>query len=376
MYCKKDFRNVVHNMKRWQTIWLTTLRRVRRWLTLPRTLRVTGTGWRFIGLTLIVGFAAMNTANNLLYLVFGCMLSFITASGILSELMLRKVALNRTFPKHLFAQTAFPVMVTLTNAKRFIASFSLLFEDFSQGAKPETTYVLKVPARQAVTVTYRLTFPQRGEHRPGRMRLSTRYPFGLFHKSATFVETDDTLLVYPQVQRLSPAERPHPAAHSGEFESPKQGRGLEIYGIRDYVPGDSSGRIHWKSTAKLARLMTKEFHDDQRKRVSVVLDLSIPDKPLPANFAQDAERAISRAASYIAYFVQNHFQLQLITPQQRTPFDAGQRHLFVLLRLLALFQPQPDTGHKRPLQQLRRGDRANTLQVRVGIEPSLPQVSQ
>ena len=46
---------------------------VRRFLRLPRTLRITSTGWKFVGLTLVVGFAAINTANNLLYLIFGLM---------------------------------------------------------------------------------------------------------------------------------------------------------------------------------------------------------------------------------------------------------------------------------------------------------------
>ena len=110
---------------------------MRRWLTPKRMLRITRAGWQFIGLTLVVGMAAVNTANNLLYLIFGLMLSFITTSGILSELMLRKIRLNRRFPKHLFAGQAAPVALEVTNGKQHVTSLSLLIEDLSQAAVPE-----------------------------------------------------------------------------------------------------------------------------------------------------------------------------------------------------------------------------------------------
>jgi uncharacterized protein (DUF58 family) len=333
---------------------------LKKWLTPPRTLYITKTGWKFLGLTLIVGFAAINTSNNLLYLVFGLMLSFITASGVLSELMLRKVAITRTFPKHIFACQPVPVVVTLTNRKQYISSFSLLIKDFSQdNTSDNSVYVLKIPARQTVTVTYPMTFTRRGLHRPGKIRLSTQYPFGFFRKSATFVETDDEILVYPVLERLQPSDIPNLSAYVGEFESLRKGNGLEIHGVREYVQGDNHARIHWKSTAKLAKLMTKEFDDDQRKRISVVLDITFPVTPRPATFFQDVERAISLTASYVVHFIKSNCQIQVITPDQRSPFDHGQRHLFALLRMLALLQPA--NGHSRQnltkvMQSLHRTD--------------------
>lgn len=340
-----------------------------KWFGRPRTLRVTKTGWRFLGLTLVVGFAAMNTANNLLYLVFGLMLSFIIASGILSEFMLRRVALVRTFPRHLFVGNPIPVMVTLTNQKRIVGSFSLLIEDFTQTSTSEPPpYILKIPAGQTISVTYLLTFARRGLHRPGKIRLSTRYPFGLFHKSVTFVETEETILVYPEIQKLHPADILTPSAHAGEFESSKRGHGLELHGVREYVRGDSSGRIHWKSTAKLAKLMTKEFHDDQRKRVSLVLDVSLPGKKSPpAGFLQDVERAVSLTASYAVHFVHDNFQIQLITPESQSPFDFGQRHLFSILRTLALFQPKNGQSGQQLTSVLQRVSRADVVRILISM---------
>ncbi len=341
---------------------------LKRWLRPPRTLRITKTGWKFLGLTLIVGFAAVNTGNNLLYLVFGLMLSFITVSGVLSELMLRKVSIIRTFPKHIFAQHPVPVVVTLTNRKKYVSSFSLVIEDFSQSKTPSNSpYILKIPARQTITVTYPMTFTRRGLHRPGKIRLSTRYPFGFFHKSATFIETEDEILVYPAIEKLQPSDIPNSSAYAGEFESIKKGNGLEVHGVREYIRGDSNLRIHWKSTAKLAKLMIKEFDDDRRKRISLVLDVSFPVSPIPTTFFQDVERAISLAASYIIHFIKNNFQIQLITPEQKSPFDHGQRHLFSLLRMLALLQPTNGHSRQNLTKAIRSLHQADVMKILISV---------
>lgn len=340
----------------------------RKWIRLPRTLRITKTGWKFIGMTLIVGIAAVNTANNLLYLVFGLMLSFITASSILSESMLRKISLERTFPRYVFAGQPAPVTVTVTNRKRLITSFALMIEDASTGTSSENrAYVLKVVARDSVAVTYPMTFTRRGLHRPGAIRLSTRYPFGLFHKTATFVESDELLLVYPEIQSLSPSTIPQGGENVGDIVSPVKGNGLDLHGIREYMAGDNSGRIHWKSSAKLAKLMTKEFHDDQRKRISIVLNVSLPGNPMPATFFQDVEHAISVAASYVVLLIRQHFQVQLITPESRSTFADGQRHLYGLLRTLALFQPKNGQSNQHIMQAIRNLNRAKAMRIVVEV---------
>lgn len=348
---------------------LTVVRRLwARWFRLPRTLRVTANGWKFIGLTVVIGIAAVNTANNLLYLVFGLMLSFIITSGILSELMLRKLSLERVFPAHLFVGQAAPVMVTVTNRKRLMSSFALRLEDATTDvAAPGTAYLLKAPPRASISVTYPVTFTRRGVHQPGRIRLSSRYPFGLFRKSASFVEQTDDLLVYPEITPLSPAAIPQGAASVGDLVSAAKGQGLDLHSIREYAAGDSSGRIHWKSSAKLARLMTKEFHDDQRKRIAVVLDAALPPAPVPAAFFQELEQAVSLAASYVMLLIQEQIQVQLITADSRSAFGDGQRHLFTLLRTLALFQPQAEQRPDNLTAVIRALDRSHTGRIVIGV---------
>src|SRR3954451_22169961 len=64
----------------------------------PRRLSFTREGRIIVILSVGVGFAAINTGNNLLYLLLGWLLSFIIASGILSELTLQRLTLPRPPP--------------------------------------------------------------------------------------------------------------------------------------------------------------------------------------------------------------------------------------------------------------------------------------
>ena len=66
-------------------------------------LRPTRAGWSFFVLTFGVGFAALNTGNNLLYLVLSQMLAFLVLSGILSEAALRGIRVERELPRDIFA---------------------------------------------------------------------------------------------------------------------------------------------------------------------------------------------------------------------------------------------------------------------------------
>src|SRR3977135_3563862 len=77
----------------------------------PRRLKFTREGKFFVGITLGVGFAAINTGNNLLYLLLGMLLALIIVSGLMSELSLRDLTVVRRLP--LRAQVGRPHLVEI-----------------------------------------------------------------------------------------------------------------------------------------------------------------------------------------------------------------------------------------------------------------------
>ena len=90
--------------------------------------------------------------------------------------------------------------------------------------------------------------------------------------------------------------------------------------------------------------MMKEFEEEQKKQIALLLDIS-PPSPTSA-FSAQIEQAISLAASYAAYFLRQDYAVRLATPTETTPSGKGDRHLFLLLRMLALLQPA--RGHDAP----------------------------
>ena len=104
-------------------------------------MKVTPVGVRYLLLSLAVGLAAVNTGNNLLYLLFAMMLSLILVSGVLSERALRRLTATRTLPPRLFAGTPIPCRVTVANARRWMPSFSLRLRERADAGRvtaPET----------------------------------------------------------------------------------------------------------------------------------------------------------------------------------------------------------------------------------------------
>jgi len=108
--------------------------RVGRWLRPPRKLRPTRAGWWFFVLIFGVGFAALNTGNNLLYLVLSLMLAFLVLSGVLSESALRGISVRRRLPRELFAEAFCSVGLEITNRQQRVPSFAIVVEDRAAAA--------------------------------------------------------------------------------------------------------------------------------------------------------------------------------------------------------------------------------------------------
>src|SRR5271166_4047046 len=86
---------------------------------------VTKVGVIYVLVTLVIGIAALNTANNLLYIVVAAMLAAILVSGVVSARILRGLALEVRLPEHVFAGRPVAGRIALRNRRRFLPSFSI-----------------------------------------------------------------------------------------------------------------------------------------------------------------------------------------------------------------------------------------------------------
>ena len=132
-------------------------------------------GMLYIGLTLFVGFAAINTGNNLLYLTFGVMLSFVIVSGIISMFNLARIDVDFKVPRDVYAMSHANLVFTLKNNKPFIPSYSLTID--LNGRKAFVPY-LKRDEKLKTSVRY--IFNKRGWCSIPDATISTSFPFGFF----------------------------------------------------------------------------------------------------------------------------------------------------------------------------------------------------
>jgi uncharacterized protein (DUF58 family) len=324
--------------------------RLRRWFKPPRRLQFTREGRWFCGIALGIGVAAVNTGNNLLYLVLGMMLSLIVASGVLSELALRGLEIDRVPPEGPFAGRPSLVGLTLRNGKRRFPSFSIEVEDLLEGRPAERRcHFLKIPAGRAQTASYRCLFRERGRHRFTGVRLSTRFPFALFRKSKE-IESPSEIIVYPEL--LVTVSLPEPEVSPlGERPAARLGRAGDLFGVREYRPGDRLRDMHWRKTAQTGRPVVREHEDESGDRITLALDNGLPEGASARDRAA-LEREISRCAFRAKTYLARDQAVGLVTRGQAIRPATGPAQLHRILRCLALLEGVPATV---PFARVERG---------------------
>ena len=302
-----------------------------------RSLRVTTEGVRFLLLTLAIGMAALNTGNNLLYLLLAMMLSLIVMSGILSEQCLRHLVIRRVIPDNVFANSPATVTLTVANRHPRLPSFSLRVLDIVDGkAVDRGIHILHLPAGASVSQSYPVLYTRRGQHRIEGVKIQTRFPFGLFIKAANLFLSSD-LVVYPAL-RLLPESLVHDLTVLGHDQAvSKRGPGSGLYNLREYRHGDDSRTIHWKTTARQSRLIVRETETEDLRQVTLALPTAVPSGRAPECF----EQAVSLTASLAVHFQRQGFASRLLVGEQEVPHGTGEPHLHRMLHELALCEPGP-----------------------------------
>jgi uncharacterized protein (DUF58 family) len=112
--------------------------------------------------------------------------------------------------------------------------------------------------------------------------------------------------------------------------------------VRDYSPGDSLSRIHWRSTARVGKLMVKEFDPDLSDEVWIALDLN-RGTPTGAGKESPIEYGITIAASLARKYLAAGTRLGLLAygdKPYRIPADNGANHVWRIMESLALMKAE------------------------------------
>jgi uncharacterized protein (DUF58 family) len=218
---------------------------------------------------------------------------------------------------------------------------------------------------------------RRGQFSLGPITLTSGDPFGFFQFPRHISATSD-IIVYPATIPLFNFASPIGALSGGNAI---RRRTFEVTpnaaGIREYSPGDSLNRIHWKSTARRGKLLVKEFELDPMGDVWIFLDLSrdslVEQRSVyggadyvlgnPMRLPPSTEEyGVVVAGSLVQYFIEQNRAVGFLS---YTPYreyiapDRGDRQLTDILEILALARSENDISLHQILAleapQLSRG---------------------
>ncbi len=353
---------------------------------------VTKAGVVYALVTLVIGIAALNTGNNLLYIVVAAMLAAILVSGVVSALVLRGLELDVRLPEHVFAGRAVTGRIVLRNSRRFLPSLSIRVIPARKEKKirkqwrwEPTTFVFPLnrtpenqwlrlrdwkvrriniappppgifegmvyfpylPPKAELAADLELLFERRGRYCESSFGVATRFPFAFLTKTR-HVALQREILVYPPVEPPDELFEILPLVR-GEWDSFVRGRGSDLYRIREYMPEDSARHVDWKATAKSGSLKVREFSREDERKLCIVFDN--PEAGLISGKAY--ERAVNLAASLGWHFSSQAAEVSFVIPGQGRSVDVND----FLARLAVI---EPHRGQAARADALREMNPENT----------------
>ena len=335
---------------------------------------VTQIGIVYVAIVLVIGIAALNTGNNLLYIVVAAMLAAILVAGFASAMVLRDLELSVRLPEHVFAGRAILGRIVLRNPRRWLPSFSvnvvslkkdpsamgwrwtpttfavppgrplekqwMQFRDYKLRRVSKTepppaifegaAYFPYIPAGSELKADLELRFDRRGCYQQKSFGLATRFPFAFLTKTR-HVPLPREIIVYPRVEPADELFEVLPMI-TGEFETFTRGRGDDLYLIREYTPEDSARHVDWKATAKSGSLKVREFSREDERKLRIVFD-----NPGEGVVSEKAyEDAVALAASLSWHFASENTQTSFVSQSY-----SGNPDIYRFLAHLAVARPQP-----------------------------------
>ena len=312
--------------------------------------RPTRAGLTYLLVLLAISLAAVNTGNNLLYIILASLLAGLIISGIVSSLVLKGIEIGLELPQHVFTNQPVPARLTFHNTKRIAASFAVTLSGLParrrDGIDAKRREILArpvywdhVPPQSSRVREIELTFPRRGRYAQDGLRLSTRFPFGLLVKSRV-TSVRQEILVLPAIEPTQEFYEVLPLV-SGEVESLAKGRGHDLYAIRDYRDSDSARHVDWKATARTHQLKIREFTREDERRVVLVFDARLS-QATPSALAR-FEKAVDLCACLAWHFSEIGAEMQFVTQGFGTRLGRASNVLYPTLESLALIEPRLDS---------------------------------
>jgi len=281
----------------------------------------------WLGAILLSLAAALLTGSGILAFAVYALILALSLSLLTIHLSIRNIAVERevsTAEANIGESLSVITKVTNTGALPvlWVSAQDLVPEDLPvEGNRGE---LLTLLPRRSKTFLYRVVLERRGYHRIGPLAAEAVDPFG-FSRIFRAMPPNNYVTVYPKIIRLGGLTFPL-LRRSGEvqithraYEDPSR-----IRGVREYTRGDPLNRIHWKISAKLAKLYCKIYDPSTVSGITLAMDFnrsSYGDGEDAHLSFERSELAVTLAASLAYDALQQRMNVGLLT----NGIDAAER---------------------------------------------------
>lgn len=312
------------------------------------------------GAALVSLAAGLDPYRGQFYGLFVMSAGLTVANVLVGLLMIRRLRGEMRVPARAVAGSEVKVTILVSNRSRhstYDVEATLAKTPAGLGSARESTRSHLAPGQQ-VGLDVHFQALKRGAYRIGPAHVGSTYPLGIVRLSQR-VGQAQTLLVTPRIHPMRNLR-----LHSGMRHQPggiplasQQGESLEFVGVRDYRPGDSPRKIHWKLFARRNQPVVREFAQEYFSRIGIILDTYRPPK------SQDFEAALETVASLASFLERSDSVVDF--------FAAGEQ-----LILLSMGRNQGSLeGVLETLACVKSTRRSPYAQLEAQLEPLIPRLS-
>ena len=259
--------------------------------TVPGTLLIT--------VAMGIGMAAYNTSSNILFITLSLLLACLVSSGVLSWLNIRGVAWRLRVTPPLRVGQEHSVTLELTNHKRILPTYGLWFDFKVTGLSKSVRRALggRLDPQGETRLEWTMRPERRGVLAVEMVAVGSVFPFGFLRKIIGS-ELKREMLVWPAPveyrrftmgawRQLGVGEQRATVGHSGD-----------LLALRPYAQGDSHRLVHWKASARLRRIMVRQFSTEMQAGFALWMQTSAEVWTRPEQFELLCRFAATLAEDY------------------------------------------------------------------------------
>ncbi len=261
-------------------------------------------------------------------------------SYLLTRINLQKLDVTRSLASRAVAGEPVKASLTVHNRagrRRFLFTVEDVLPPSLQASDDPYQVVADLAPYERRSFHYEVVPEQRGVYQLGDLKLASPDLLGMYEFYRRLPQAQE-LIVYPKPLALPNVWMPTPAGVATRtLTRRKNPQGPDIYGVREYVPGDDLRHIHWKASAHTNKLVVTEREEQHSLGATVILDLS-RNVHIGVGSHSTLEYSVTLAASLLALALRQGGAAQLIAWGSRdwsVPFTRPDQSQTAILEALA-----------------------------------------